>query len=279
MKVNKSVEELLKEYESNEVIFIRGLDKKKYSPQKINYWRKQGCLKSVCHGIICAPDKDSINTERCIADFVRQFGYSIRISASSALALYGYKVPALQDNALVVSMGEHFNNVPEWVSSRMLNRPIYMFRTNLFPMPETKMIEHNGAKLPVSSLEEALMECIMLASTKCYHYDDVYTVFKQVDDLRANVVQRLLETMTNKKAKRMFLFMSENLDKPWFSKLNLEKIQLGKGVYAAAKRGRLVSKYHLIVPKSIYANGEFEKNPEKCGLKKRGRKKKEENND
>ena len=272
MKNQKSIDELFSEYESSEVIFVRALDKKKYSLQTINYWRKQGQLKSVCHGIVCAPEKYSLDTECCIADFVSQLGHGIRIGAASALAIYGYKVPKLPDDALVVSLGEHFNNIPAWTSASMLDRPVYMFRTNLFPVPETRMVEHNGILVPVSSPEEALMECIMLAATRCYRYEDIYAVLRQMKNIRVDVIQRLLETMTNKKAKRMFLFMAENLGKTWFKSLDLTRIRLGRGIYVAAKHGRLVNKYHIIVPQSIYDDGEFDRNPEKYGIRRRKKK-------
>ena len=268
MKTTNLIEEFLKEYENSEIIFTRKLDKNKYSTQMINYWRTHDHLKSVSHGIVCSPDKTSLCTEKCIADFDEQMGHGIRISAGSALALYGYKVPELPENAIVINLGEKFNNVPQWSNISELSRPIYTYRTNLFPDPETKFIDFDGKKIPVSSKEEAIMECIMLASTKCYRYLDVYKIFEQIDDLRVDVLQRLLETMSNKKVKRMFLFMSENLAKPWFDKLNLDKISLGKGIYVTEQRGRLVKKYNLIVPHCIFDGGEFDKNLGKYGMRR-----------
>ena len=268
MRTSNLIENLLNEYATSEIIFTRKLDKEKYSTQMINYWRTHGRLKSVTHGIVCRPDKTILSTEKCIADFDAQMGHGIRISAGSALSLYGYKTPELPENAIVVNLGEKFNNVPQWSSISELSRPIYMYRTNLFPDPETKNIDFDGTQIPVSSPEEAIMECILLASTKCYTYDDVYKVFEQMNDLRADVLQRLLETMSNKKVKRIFLFMSENLNKPWFEKLNIDKIALGKGIYIAGQNGRLIKKYNLIVPRSIFDGGEFDKNSSKYGMRK-----------
>lgn len=267
MKTTNLIEEFLNEYKDSEIIFTRKLDKSKYSTQMINYWRNQGQLKSVIHGIVCHPDKEKLCTEKCIADFDKQMGHHIRISGGSALALWGYKVPELPENALVVNLGEGFNNVPQWSGIGELTRPIYMYRTNLFPDPDTKMLDFDGVKVPVSSPEEAIMECILLASTKCYTYDDAYKMLNQMEDLRPDVLQRLLETMSNKKVKRLFLFMSENLGKPWFNELKLDKISLGKGIYLAAQKGRLIKKYNLIVPRSIFDGGQFDKNLVKYGMR------------
>jgi hypothetical protein len=66
--------------------------------------------------------------------------------------------------------------------------------------------------------------------------------------LRSSQVQALLETCTSIKAKRLFLFFADTYNMPWFAKLKLKDVDLGKGKRRIAEKGILNKKYLITVP-------------------------------
>ena len=66
--------------------------------------------------------------------------------------------------------------------------------------------------------------------------------------LRPNLVQHLLEHCRSIKVKRVFLWLAERHDLPWVRKLDLGRVELGRGKRLLAKEGRLDTKYQITVP-------------------------------
>ncbi len=63
-------------------------------------------------------------------------------------------------------------------------------------------------------------------------------------------MQKLLEDCTSVKVKRVFLYLSEKLNQSYFARLNLSKIDLGKGKRQIVKNNaQFDKKYQITVPK------------------------------
>jgi hypothetical protein len=58
----------------------------------------------------------------------------------------------------------------------------------------------------------------------------------------------LLEACRSVKVKRLFLYMAENQELPWLTKVDLSKVDLGKGKRMVVPKGRYDSKYQITVP-------------------------------
>ena len=73
--------------------------------------------------------------------------------------------------------------------------------------------------------------------------------------LRPKVVQELLEKCTSVKVKRVFLYIAEKLELPFVKKLDISKIDLGKGKMQVIKEnGKLNKKYQITVPRELEEN-------------------------
>ena len=59
--------------------------------------------------------------------------------------------------------------------------------------------------------------------------------------------QKLLENCSSIKVKRLFLYIAEKIGHSWFKRLDLTKINLGKGVREITKGGSYNSKYNIII--------------------------------
>jgi hypothetical protein len=66
--------------------------------------------------------------------------------------------------------------------------------------------------------------------------------------LRPRIVQSLLEKCASVKVKRLFMLLAENCKHAWVQKVDLSKVDFGKGKRALVKGGRFDSKYKITVP-------------------------------
>lgn len=65
--------------------------------------------------------------------------------------------------------------------------------------------------------------------------------------LRPPVVQRLLETCTSVKTKRLFMHSAERLGHRWLADVDLEAVDFGAGKRTIHAGGKLDTKYELVV--------------------------------
>ena len=53
------------------------------------------------------------------------------------------------------------------------------------------------------------------------------------------------------KVKRLFLFMAETHELPWYEKLKVSEIDLGSGKRTIVKNGKLNNKFKITVPEEL----------------------------
>ncbi len=91
------------------------------------------------------------------------------------------------------------------------------------------------------------MEMLHLVPRKV-GFDEAQLIMENLVTLRPAVVQGLLMECSSVKVKRLFLYMAERQKHPWLSKLDLSKIDLGKGKRMIVPNGRYDAKYQITVP-------------------------------
>jgi hypothetical protein len=69
--------------------------------------------------------------------------------------------------------------------------------------------------------------------------------------LRPDLVQELLRKCRSIKVKRLFLVLARSCGHAWLPRLDLSKVDLGKGNRQVQKNGRLHPQYHVTVPESL----------------------------
>ena len=149
---------------------------------------------------------------------------------------------------LMVAHGKQ--RIPEWIRTDVFDRVIKTFSTDTFPEPQVTTIVKDGVDLPVSTPEQAFLECLLLAPQQ-YSYMDLYYIMEQLTTLRPDMVQRLLETTKSLKVKRMFLYMAEKAGHYWYDTLDTSKMELGTSKLQLATTGAYISKYKITVPKEL----------------------------
>jgi hypothetical protein len=78
-------------------------------------------------------------------------------------------------------------------------------------------------------------------------FDEARLVMGNLATLRPEVVQGLLEACRSVKVKRLFLYMAETEGHAWLTKVDLSKVDLGKGKRMVVPKGRYDAKYRITV--------------------------------
>ena len=239
---------LLKIGKKNGLFFSDWLNNNGYSDQLVRKYRQSGWLSALDKGVMYRTG-DILSSFVALSCYNEQLNKQVRIAAHSALELFGFNhyVPMGKPSLMVASDN---SNVPKWMLSDSFDRKLRHFCTKMIIVPYTSTIQVEGVDVLVSSPEQAFMECLLLAPEQ-YDYMDLYYIMEQLTSLRADVVQVLLENISNKRVKRLFLYMGEKANHYWFDMLDIDKIDLGTSKQKLVDNGTYISKYKITVPKEL----------------------------
>lgn len=242
------INQLLANTTSTGLLFADWLKKEGYSGQLQKKYRDSGWLTAMCKGVMYRTGR-RLNAYDAIASYNKQMRGDLRVAAMSALEYAGFNhyVPMGKP---VLMVAAPTSKTPLWMQSDIYDATFRVFHTNAFSYTETIERITDSGTLYISSPEQAFLECLIL-TPKLYNYMDLYYVMEQLTTLRSDVVQHLLETLDNNRAKRMFLYMAEKAGHYWFEELNLEIIDIGTGKIQTVTNGTFNRKYNMTIPKEL----------------------------
>lgn len=187
-----------------------------------------------------------------LASYNSQLGKNFHIAASTALDLRGYSHFVAMGKPTAYIVSEENVKLPNWMLAVDWDMNIKYFYSSIFGtvgLGLEKMVVE-GLELIISSPERAFMECLD-RSPEQYSLMDTYYVMEMLTTLRPKLVQKLLETCTSVKVKRLFLYMAEKSGHSWFKALDLTKINLGSGQRVLSAGGKYISKYQITIPQEL----------------------------
>lgn len=239
---------LLKFISPGGLLFTEGVKKQGYSDQLMKQYRKSGWLTSLSKGVMYRSG-DSLSALAALASCQEQTGKKYRVAAHSALELSGYYhfVPMGKPQLMIANNEQ---KPPKWAKSDLFDMKIEFFTTSAFSVIQEQSIQQSNFSIKASTPELAFMECLLLAP-KRYSYMDLYYIMEQLTALRPAKVQQLLESTSNQTVKRMFLFMAEKANYPWFQAIDFKRIDLGTSKIQLCKGGVYVSKYKITIPREL----------------------------
>jgi hypothetical protein len=194
---------------------------------------------------------DSVNWQGGLYALQTELNMTVHVGARTALELQGrsHFVP-LGRHKKVVLVSDQPEQLPTWFRNHPWEPRLEHCCLSLFerlPDDTATNLDCGGFQVVMSSAERAIMEQIRLAGNN----DDikqVYQLMEGLGTLRPKVVQRLLESCRSTKVKRLFLWTAETVGHAWFGRLDLSRIDLGKGKRQIYKGGQLNQKYQITVP-------------------------------
>jgi hypothetical protein len=110
--------------------------------------------------------------------------------------------------------------------------------------------KHKEFTIKISSPARAILECLYLAP-KTQPLLEIYELIEGLNNLRPMTIQKLLESCTSVKVKRLFLYMAEKAGHDWVTYIKQDKIDLGTGKRQVVSDGTYIPKYQITVPKDL----------------------------
>jgi hypothetical protein len=140
--------------------------------------------------------------------------------------------------------------LPTWFKQYRWGVKVRYATTNLFSGQADQGLtkkELGPYAIKVSAPERAMME-VLYAVPQVDSYEEARLLMEGLTTLRPRVVQALLENCASVKVKRLFMLLAENCKHAWVRKVDLAKVDFGKGKRTLVKGGRFDPKYKITVP-------------------------------
>ena len=213
-------------------------------------YRKSGWFSSLSKGVLYRTG-DKLSAYAALSGLKVQQNKNFYVGAHSALELFGFNhyIPMGKPSLLI---GYPTNEkIPAWMKENNFEYNLEFFTTKVFQKTEFTTKKINGFDILASVPEQAFLECLLLAPNR-YDYMDLFYIMEQLNTMRADILQLLLENLANNKVKRLFLYMAQKAGHAWFDKLDVSKIDLGAGKRALVENGVYVSEYLITIPKELH---------------------------
>jgi hypothetical protein len=108
----------------------------------------------------------------------------------------------------------------------------------------------DAVPVKISMPERAILEVLSQVPEKI-SFDHARELIQGMSSLSPRKLQVLLETCQNRKVVRLFCWMAEMQDYPWFKKLDISRLNMGTGKRVLLKGGKWNAKYQITVPQII----------------------------
>ncbi|SCB34745.1 Transcriptional regulator, AbiEi antitoxin, Type IV TA system [Rhizobium miluonense] len=221
------------------------LEKHGYRRQWREKYVAQGWLEGVVRGAYQRPTGNvdqAIAWQRVIISLQRLLDKSVHVGGRSALELQGLTHYLRLSGKPEIHLYAYVS-LPGWVERIPTDAQFVEHKADkLFDAdaPGRTRIAwgHWGWELDLSAPERALCELLdLLPSRETFHQADV--LMESVRTLSPKRVQAVLEACRSVKVKRLFLWFAERHAHPWFGRLDLKRIDLGRGKRQIVVGGRL----------------------------------------
>ena len=245
---NEKLNELLLEWPCGTLLTASYLKKKGYYKQLIKLYVDSGWIRVIGRGVYVRLN-EQITWQAAVNTLQSQLNLPIHVGGLTALSLYGIQQYVEANNTpsfyLYNTTTENIH-FPKWF--RDFFKGCHLEHKKLFDK-RVGLIEkdYQSFSIYISSPERAILELIALVPDKI-SLSHANEIMEGLHRLRAPLVQKLLEACLSIKTKRLFLFLSELNNLPFFEELDLKRIDLGKGKRVIDKGGRYSAKWEISLP-------------------------------
>lgn len=255
------INQLLKKWPSGTVAVPRWLEKQGAYQQLVHEYEKASWLRRIGQGAY-AKSSDKVEWPGGLFALQEQLELPVHVGAKTALQMQGYAhyLP-LGKTATVSLIGLPGTKLPAWFTQYRWGAKIRYTTTSLFagdPAVGFTKQEMESFAVRVSTPERAMMEVLYFVPRE-ESYEEAKLLMEGLTTLRPRLVQSLLESCTSVKVKRLFMVLAEGGGHVWVRKLDLSKVDFGKGKRMLVRGGRFDSKYKISVPEAGAARSPSER--------------------
>jgi hypothetical protein len=186
---------------------------------------------------------------------LQQDGFQIHVGAKTALEMQGHAhfIPFHGARSVwVFKPSTETRTLPQWMRNFFAQQiKINLRKSDLFNKYELGLTKQTFATydITIASRERAMMEYLDLVP-HLESYSQAIYLMEGLKTLRPDLIQVLLENCNSIKVKRLFMYLAEEENHPWLSRINLSKVNFGKGKRAIGAGGKFNNKYNLSIPKT-----------------------------
>ncbi|MFC1643657.1 type IV toxin-antitoxin system AbiEi family antitoxin [Chlamydiota bacterium] len=226
------------------------LSKLGYYHDLIKSYRRNGWIESIGTGAFKLSG-DQIDWFGGVYTLQNQLKLPVYVGGRTALQLKGFAHYGRLGKEKCFLFGEKGTQLPKWFTEYDWGVDIQFKATNLLPFNfrESFMAyNHKDFEIVFSAPERSVMEMLYYIPNK-QGFDEARHIMESLMSLRPKLIQKLLEECRQIKVKRIFLYMADKLEMPWFDKIEMDQIDLGKGKLMVVENGVLDNKYLITVPR------------------------------
>jgi hypothetical protein len=244
------INQLLKVWPSGTVAVLPWLEKQGVYQQLVHEYEKTSWVRRVGRGAYTRAG-DKVEWTGGLYAIQEQVGFPVHAGGKTALQMHGYAHFLPMGKGTLVSLfGLPGVKLPTWFTQYRWGVKIRYTTTNLLPGEADHGLTRKDMgpyALTLSTPERAMME-VLYGVPHEESYEEAKLLMEGLTTLRAQVVQLLLERCASVKVKRLFMVLAESSSHTWVKKLDLSKVNFGRGKRMLVKGGRLDSKYNITVP-------------------------------
>ncbi len=218
------------------------------------FYYEQGVLEKVGPGVY-SKKNDPVTWQGLVNFLQQELNLSVHISGKTALELQGASHYTNMRRPRISLVSYEVKELPSWVYKVSQDFELNFKKSSLLSKEEYlhSQVEQK-ISVSLSQRELAVLELIDELDLK-NGFETVENYMNSLMTLRSSVLQEILENCKSIKVKRVFLYLSEKLELPYFYELNQAKIDIGSGKRVVVEGGKLDKKYNITV------ESEEEENP------------------
>lgn len=212
-----------------------------YSYENLKGYVRSGYLHSLGRGAYCRAGATP-SVEAAVTAMAEQLAIPVHIGGRSALSKSGYvHFVSVSDSPTILFVSRGVR-MPAWFLRHYDGR-FSLVRTN-FINSDAGVEDKDGC--PVSTPERAILE--FLHDVPCWQsLSEAYQLLEMMQTLRPKRLTELLSACSSVKVKRLFFLLADDLNLPWWHRVEKDVIDLGSGCRVIDKGGSFRPKYNLVV--------------------------------
>jgi len=244
------INQLLKVWPSGTVAALPWLEKQGVYQQLVHEYAKTSWVRRLGRGAY-AKAGDKVEWTGGLYAIQEQMGLPIHAGGKTALQMQGYAHFLPMGKGTTASLfGPPGVKLPTWFRQYRWGVKVRYITTNLFPGKADQGLSRKDMgsyAVTVSTPERAIMEVLYGVPSE-ESYEEAKLLMEGLTTLRPKLAQALLEQCASIKVKRLFMVVSESCRHAWVKKLDVSKVNFGKGKRMLVRGGRFDSKYNITVP-------------------------------
>lgn len=185
---------------------------------------------------------------------------AIHIGGISALELHGSThFVRMSPKTSIYLYSRSVDKLPAWASRQdWMQASLRLVHTSFLDTDLGLMDLRDGDfSITASCRERAILEMLYSVNT-LFSLVDCNLIMENLNTLRSDMVQSLLNKCHSVKAARLFLFLAKRNGHRWFDELDLTSINLGVGDRQFVVNGAYDAEFKLTYPKELFADDRVE---------------------